>query len=85
MFLRPKPCSVLTVLKDSSRKWHLSRIAKSTNTTYVYVTHLITVLAGKGIVTVQSEGKLRVVSLTDKGKEYANKIEELQKLEVSPE
>ncbi len=81
MFLREKPVSVLLILKDTTKKWHLSRIAKATDTTYVYVTHFISILAGKEIVTVQPEGKLRIVTLTDKGREFANRLEEIKKLE----
>jgi hypothetical protein len=40
-FARPKPCRILTLLRDTESSWHLSKIAKSSETTYVYVTKLI--------------------------------------------
>ena len=83
MFLKDKPVAVILVLKDTSKKWHLSKIAKLSDTTYVYITHLMSILAGKELVKIHSEGKLRVVTLTDKGRELANKIEEVKKMEES--
>ncbi len=77
LFARPKPCSILVTLKDKESSWHLSRLAKSTNTTYVYVTRLASQLEEQGIVLIESKGKKRVVRLTEKGLRIANAIEEL--------
>lgn len=78
-FIREKPARVLLVLKDTNTQWHLSKIARSTETTYVYVTGFISDLARKGLVTVESKGKLKVAKLTDKGVEVANLLEEVKK------
>jgi len=78
-FVREKPAKILLVLKDTNTQWHLSKIARSTETTYVYVTGFVSNLARKGLVTIESKGKLKVAKLTEKGAEAANLIEELKK------
>jgi len=75
--LRDKPAKVFSLLKNKSA--YLSEIAKETGTTYVYITHLMTMLQQKGLVTIQSTGKKKTVSLTEKGKDVANAMEELRR------
>ncbi len=79
-FLREKPARILTTLKDTETSWHLSKIARSTETTYVYVTKFASDLCRKGLVTIEHKGKMRVVKLTEKGTKIANALEELKKM-----
>ncbi len=78
VFARPKPCRILTLLRDSESTWHLSKIAKSSDTTYVYVTKLISHLQKNGLVTIEAKGKKRIVKLTERGMRVAKAIEELK-------
>jgi predicted transcriptional regulator len=78
VFARPKPCRILSLLRDSESTWHLSKIAKSSDTTYVYVTKLMSHLAMNGLVTIEAKGKKRVVKLTERGMRVAKAIEELK-------
>ncbi len=77
-FARPKPCRIMAVLRDAETPWHLSKIAKSTDTTYVYVTKLVSQLQKNGFVTIEPRGKKRIVKLTEKGMTVAKAIEELK-------
>ncbi len=77
LFARPKPCRIMTLLRDSENAWHLSKLAKSSDTSYVYVTHLVSELQKGGLVTIESKGKKRIVKLTEKGLAVANIIYEL--------
>jgi predicted transcriptional regulator len=77
VFARPKPCKIMTTLKDAGTDWHLSKLAKSTDTTYVYVTKLVSKLEEAEMVTVEPKGKRRIVRLTEKGLKIANAIDEL--------
>ncbi len=77
-FARPKPCRILSLLRDADTNWHLSKIAKESETTYVYVTKLVAALQKEGFVSVEPKGKKRVVKLTDKGMKAAKAIEELR-------
>ena len=79
VFIRPKPCRIMTLLRDSENQWHLSKLAKGSDTTYVYVTKLVSKLQAEGLVGVEAKGKKRVVKLTEKGMRIANAIDELVK------
>lgn len=78
VFARPKPCRILMLLRDSENQWHLSKLAKSSDTTYVYVTKLVTKLEKAGFVSIESKGKKRLVKLTEKGLKAANLINEMK-------
>ena len=75
--MRDKPAKVFLLLKSKST--YLSDIAKETGTTYVYITNLVSLLQQKGLATVQAAGKKKTVTLTEKGKEIANAVEELKR------
>ena len=77
VFARPKPCKILALLRDNESSWHLSKLAKNSGTTYVYVTKLIHSLEKEGYVVVEAKGKKRMVKLTEKGAGTANVIHEL--------
>ena len=77
VFVKKKPCRILCSLKDTDTSWYLSKIAKETDTTYVYVTKLVSRLEKKGYLLVESRGKKRIVKLTEKGQHVANAIDEL--------
>jgi predicted transcriptional regulator len=78
VFARPKPCRILTLLRDGETNWHLSKLAKGSDTTYVYVTKLVSNLQKEGIVAVEPKGKKRLVKLTEKGMRIAKAIEDLE-------
>ena len=83
VFARPKPCKIMIVLRDTETSWHLSKIARSSNTTYVYVTKLVSRFQKNGLVIIEPKGKKRIIRLTEKGMGVANTIHELMnKLEV---
>ena len=65
------------MLRDTEGSWHLSKLAKSSGTTYVYVTRLMHSLQEGGLVSIEAKGKKRLVKLTEKGMRVANAIEEL--------
>jgi predicted transcriptional regulator len=80
LFARPKPCRIMMLLRDSENPLHLSRLAKNSDTTYVYVTKLVTHLQKEGIVSVEPKGKKRMVKLTEKGMKVANAIHDLKNI-----
>ncbi len=77
VFVRPKPCKIMTTLRDAETSWHLSKLAKSSDTSYVYVTKLVSRMQKEGLVTIEAKGKKRLVKLTEKGMKVANAITEL--------
>ncbi len=80
LFARPKPCRIMVLLRDSESPWHLSKLAKGSDTTYVYVTKLVTQMQKEGLVTIEPKGKKRMVRLTEKGMRVANAIHELKNI-----
>ena len=78
LFARPKPCRIMTLLRDG--EMHLSKLAKSSDTTYVYVTKLVTQMQRDGLVSIEPKGKKKMVRLTEKGMKVANAISELKNL-----
>lgn len=76
-FARPKPCKIMTTLRDLETPWHLSKLAKASDTTYVYVTKLVSRMQKEGLVTIEAKGKKRLVRLTEKGMKVATAITEL--------
>jgi len=77
LFMRPKPCRIMVLLREGETAWHLSKLAKSSETTYVYVTKLVGTLQKGGYVSVESKGNKKVVKLTDRGAAVANMLHEL--------
>ena len=75
---RKEPAKVLLFLKSRDSAY-LSEIARETGTTYVYVTNDISVLEDKGLVSVEQEGKKKMVKLTEKGMEIAAHVEEIRR------
>jgi predicted transcriptional regulator len=80
LFARPKPCRIMTLLRDGESGWHLSKLAKSSDTTYVYVTKLVTQMQKDGLVSIEPKGKKKMVRLTEKGARVANAIHELKNI-----
>ncbi|VVB98018.1 Uncharacterised protein [uncultured archaeon] len=76
LFMKEKQVAALTVLKDQNSSWHLSKIARQSNTTYVYITKLMSILEKKGLVSLETKGKRRLVKLTEKGLKLANLLDE---------
>lgn len=79
IFLKEKNSKVLIILKNSEVEWHLSKIARDTGTTYVYVTKFISHLQKINIVRIEQKGKKRIVKLTDRGILIANLLDEINK------
>jgi len=77
VFAKPKPCRVMMTLRDGNSIWHLSKIARDTGTTYVYVTKLVSKLEKAGLLMTEPKGKKKIVKLTEKGLVIANAIGEL--------
>ena len=76
LFMKEKQVAALIVLKDQNSAWHLSKIARQSSTTYVYITKLMSILEKKGLVTLETKGKRRIVKLTEKGLKLVNLLEE---------
>ena len=79
LFLKEKPALTMILLRDRSKKWYISALAKMVDTTYPHMVKLINRLEKAGIVKTHKEGRTRYVELTEKGDELAHDIEGLYK------
>lgn len=81
--IRDKPIRILFALKEPETVWYLSKLAKATGTTYVFVTKFISKLEKNGIVIMETKGKKRFAKLTEKGMQISTLFEEIKnKLET---
>ncbi len=76
LFLKEKSVAAFILLRDQNTNWHLSKIARQSNSTYIYITKLMSILEKKGLVTIETKGKKRLVKLTEKGATLANLLDE---------
>jgi predicted transcriptional regulator len=67
IIFRDKQLRILLLLRDKSRDWYISTLAKSSGTTYVHACNFILQCESRGLTTSDRHGKIKVVKLTDKG------------------
>lgn len=80
LFLKDKQTAIITLLKKEGSEWHLSKLAKESNSTFFYVTKLISILEKKALVTTELKRKRRIVKLTEKGLKLASLLEEAKNI-----
>ena len=78
VFLRIKPCRMMILLKDSGSKY-ISELAKESGSTYVHTTKLVRKLEKEGFLTLEQNGKKRMVKLTEKGNQVAASLADAMK------
>jgi len=81
LFLKEKPVAVILTIKKAQSELYLSEIARRSKTTFVYVINFIKKLEKNGLVKITKENKKRLVSLTDKGLDFAQLISDLNNKE----
>ncbi len=79
LLLKPKPCSILILLKDAEQAWYPSKLARVSGSSYVHVINLLTNLRGFGIVASEKKGKQNIFHLTEKGAYLALTLDDLSK------
>ncbi|MFA5930030.1 MAG: hypothetical protein WC861_04060 [Candidatus Micrarchaeia archaeon] len=79
LLLKPKPCSILLLLKDAEQSWYPSKLARVSGSSYVHVINLLTNLRRFGIVASEKKGKQNIFHLTEKGAYLALTLDDLSK------
>ena len=75
LFLREKPVKILITLSDTGRVWYARLLAKETDTTYAHVVELLDRFAELRLVVFEKEGRVKIVKLTEEGREIASLFE----------
>ncbi|MCD6558052.1 MAG: winged helix-turn-helix transcriptional regulator [Candidatus Aenigmarchaeota archaeon] len=76
LFLRKKPVRLLMSLKMGHGKY-VSVLAKETDCTYSHIVKLLNMFKRLGLVEFEKAGRVKFISLTDRGKELADAAEAL--------
>ena len=79
LLLKPKPCSILLLLKDAEQAWYPSKLARTSGASYVHVINLLSNLRKFGIVANEKKGKQNIFHLTEKGAYLALTLDDLVK------
>lgn len=80
IFFRRKPALMLVSLKKNNRMRYGSILAKEVDCTYSHAVKILQTLEELKLVSFEKKGRIKLIKLTNKGKEVANAIEEIQKL-----
>ncbi|MDE1856282.1 MAG: winged helix DNA-binding protein [Candidatus Micrarchaeota archaeon] len=74
LLFKDKQVKILTALANKDQEWYLSSLAKAADATYVHTSKFITRCEQLGLVNVTKHGKIKTLTLTDKGAEVAGGI-----------
>lgn len=80
MVFRSKQLKILLLLRDKTKNWYISTLAKSSGTTYVHACNFILQCEGYGITTSEKHGKIKVVKLTEKGLQLSEMLSSASEL-----
>ena len=75
--LKQKPLKLLLALKSTEKQHYVSELAKSSGMSYAHALAVLKKLSDEGLVSLEKKGRLKVVSLTEKGAEIAALLYEI--------
>jgi predicted transcriptional regulator len=81
---RDKQLKILLLLRDKSKDWYISTLAKSSGTTYVHACNFILQCEDRGLTTSERHGKIKVVKLTDRGVQLSEMLHSANEL-INPQ
>lgn len=77
-FFREKPSMMLVELKNAKSEVYASSLAKSIDCTYSHVVKILQEMETEGLVNFDKQGRLKLLTLTKKGVDVANKIDDIR-------
>lgn len=80
VFFREKPAMMLVELKNAKAEVYASSLAKQIDCTYSHVVKILQQMQREGLINFDKQGRLKLLTLTKKGQEAANKIDEIRNL-----
>lgn len=78
VFFREKPAMMLVELRNAKSEVYASSLAKSIDCTYSHVVKILQQMEREGLVNFDKQGRLKLLTLTDKGHGVANKIDDIR-------
>lgn len=76
ILFKDKQLRIMLALRDSSKDWNVSSLAKVTGTTYAHSCNFISACEKAGLITGERHGKIKSVRLSDKGRKVAESLYE---------
>ncbi len=80
IFFREKPAMMLVHLMNSKSEVYASSLAKHIDCTYSHVVKVLQEMQKEGLINFDKQGRLKLLALTKKGSDVANKIEDIRGL-----
>ncbi len=71
-FLKEKPVMALITIRRERDEIYCSMISKSIDTTYAHTVKIISRMEDEGLVQSEKSGRKKILTLTDKGEEFAD-------------
>jgi DNA-binding MarR family transcriptional regulator len=78
VFFREKPAMMLVELKNADSEVYASSLAKSIDCTYSHVVKILQQMEKEGLINFDKQGRLKLLTLTKKGAEIANRIDDVR-------
>src|SRR3989304_8983804 len=75
VFVREKPAMMLVELRNAKAEISASSLAKLVDCTYSHVVKILQEMEKAGLVNFDKQGRLKLLTLTKKGVEIAEKID----------
>ena len=78
VFFREKPALMLIELKNNNGSIYASTLAKNVDCTYSHVVKILQEMERARLVEFDKRGRLKIIRLTNRGKEIANSVESIK-------
>ncbi len=78
VFFREKPAMMLVNLKNSKDEIYASNLAKQIDCTYSHVVKILQEMEKAGLINFEKQGRLKLLTLTKKGLEIAEHIDNIR-------
>lgn len=80
VFFREKPAMMIIHLRNSKNDVYASSVAKKIDCTYSHVVKILQEMEKAGLIKFEKTGRLKLLALTKKGQEVAEKIDSIRLL-----
>lgn len=77
VLFREKPAMMLVTLYNSEQEIYASSLAKQIDCTYSHVVKILQQMEKEGLVNFEKRGRLKVLTLTKKGKDVGDQINKI--------
>ena len=78
VFFREKPAMMLVNLKNAKDEIYASNLAKQIDCTYSHVVKILQEMERSGLINFEKQGRLKLLTLTKKGQEVAEHIDNIR-------